>query len=92
MNEFVLNLSGARLRRADLSNTNLTRANFSRADFSCANFRGANFKDANLEGTILIGADLSDTSNLTWLQLNKAVIDETTIPPKSLTDQRVPAE
>jgi uncharacterized protein YjbI with pentapeptide repeats len=89
--ELVLNLSGAKIRRADLSRTNLTRANLRGADCSFATFRGSDFKDAILDGTILIGADLSDTHNLTWAQLSKAIIDDTTILPDNLMEGRVSA-
>ena len=90
--DLVLNLSGAKIRRADLSHTNLTRANLSGADCSFAIFRGADFRDAILDGAILVGADLSDAKNLTWPQLDKAVIDETTVLPKYLSDRRMSAE
>jgi len=90
--DLVLNLSGARIPRADLSYTNLTRANLRGADCSFAIFRGADFKDAILDGTVLIGADLSDARNLTWSQLHKAVIDETTILPEYMRQKRVSAE
>ena len=81
---FVLDLSGARVRRTDLSHANLTRANLSRADLTGANLRGANLAGAVLTGTILRGADLSDVKNLTKTQLAEAVIDETTILPSNL--------
>jgi len=90
--DLVLNLSGARIQRADLSHTNLTRANLRGADCSFAIFRGADFKDAILDGAILVGADLSDAKNLTWPQLEKAVIDATTILPRYLTEKRISAE
>jgi uncharacterized protein YjbI with pentapeptide repeats len=81
---FVLDLSGARVRRTDLSNANLTRANLRNADLTGANLRGANLAGAILDGTILRGADLSDVKNLTQRQLASAVIDETTILPPLL--------
>jgi uncharacterized protein YjbI with pentapeptide repeats len=68
------------IRRTDLSGANLERANFSYADCTNAIFRGA----AILEGTILKGADLSETRNLTREQLSRAIIDETTILPSYL--------
>jgi uncharacterized protein YjbI with pentapeptide repeats len=82
---FVLDLSGARVRRTDLSHANLTRANLSRADLTGANLRGANLADAILNGTILRGADLSGVKNLTKKQLAAAVVDETTILPSDIT-------
>ena len=86
---FALDVRGAYLRRTDLSLANLERANLSRADFTNAIFRGANFKDAILDGTILRGADLTDAENLTLAQLTRAIIDETTKLPKSLSMEEV---
>lgn len=87
MNEhvFKLNVAGAFLRRTDLSRSNLERANLSRADFTGALFVGANFKDAILDGTVLVGADLSEARNLTAEQLRRAVIDTSTRLPSYLT-------
>jgi uncharacterized protein YjbI with pentapeptide repeats len=79
-----IDLSRTFIRRTDLSNANLEGANLSYADCQNAIFRRVNFKDANLEGTILRGADLSDSFNLTRAQLDKAIIDETTILPAYL--------
>jgi uncharacterized protein YjbI with pentapeptide repeats len=70
---FVLDLSGARVRRTNLSNANPTHANLSHADLTGAN---------------LSGADLSDVVNLTKEQLASAVIDDTTILPTYLQDLR----
>ena len=78
---FVLDLSGARVRRTNLSHANLTRANLSHADLTGANLRDANLAGTILSGTILQGADLSGVKNLTKEQLAEAVIDETTILP-----------
>ncbi|HEX3882557.1 MAG TPA: pentapeptide repeat-containing protein [Stellaceae bacterium] len=78
---FVLDLSGARIRRTDLSHANLTGANLSHADLTGANLQGANLADAILTGTILCGADLSNVKNLTKEQLADALVDETTILP-----------
>jgi uncharacterized protein YjbI with pentapeptide repeats len=81
---FILDLSGAKVRRTNLSHTNLTRANLSRADLTGANLSGANLAGAILTGTILRGADLSGVINLTKEQLAGAVIDDTTILPSTL--------
>lgn len=81
---FRLDLSGAFVRRTDLSGANLENANLSEADCSYVIFRGANFRNANLAGTILIGADLTDATNLTVSQLELAIIDETTVLPDDL--------
>lgn len=81
---FVLDLSGARIRRTNLSHANLTGANLSNADLTGANLVGANLAGAILTGTILRGADLSDVRNLTRDQIAAAVIDDTTILPSNL--------
>ena len=81
---FVLDLSGAKVRRTNLSRANLTRANLSHADLTGADLRGANLAGAILTGTILRGADLRDVINLTKEQLSNAVIDHTTILPSNL--------
>jgi uncharacterized protein YjbI with pentapeptide repeats len=81
---FVLDLSGAKVRRTNLSHANLTRANLSHADLTGADLRGANLAGAILTGTILRGADLRDVVNLTKEQLAVAVVDDTTILPSNL--------
>ena len=81
---FVLDLSGAKIRRTNLSHANLTRANLSHTDLTGADLRGANLADAILTGTILRGADLRDVRNLTKEQLAVAVVDSTTILPSNL--------
>ena len=86
---FLFNISGAILRRADLSKTRLDHANLKRADLTGTKFRGADFKDAKLDGAILIGADLTDAKNLTIEQLKSAIIDETTILPSYLDGHAV---
>jgi uncharacterized protein YjbI with pentapeptide repeats len=81
---FVLDLSGAKVRRTNLSHADLTRANLSHADLTGADLRGANLDGAILMGTILRGADLRDVKNLTKQQLAVAVVDDTTILPSDL--------
>lgn len=76
-----LDIHGAFVRRTNLSGASLRNANLANADASGALFRGADFQDANLSGTILIGADLSNAKNLTVEQLERAIVDETTILP-----------
>ena len=81
-----LNLSGARLRQADLSLSVMNRTRFSNADlrdveayggvFSSSNFSGANLTNASfvgayLEGASFSGATLSGT-NLSGAQLSRA--------------------
>lgn len=76
-----LDLHGAFIRRADLSNALLRGANLADADASNAVFRGADFAGAILTGTILRGADLTDAKNLTLQQLKSAILDESTCLP-----------
>jgi uncharacterized protein YjbI with pentapeptide repeats len=81
---FVLDLSGAKVRRTNLSHADLTRANLSHADLTSADLRGTNLAGAILVGTILRGANLSGVRNLTKQQLAAAVVDDTTILPPDL--------
>lgn len=76
-----LDISGAFVRRTNLSGTSLRHANLANADASGAVFRGADFAGANLAGTRLIGADLTGAKNLTIEQLRGAITDQTTKLP-----------
>ena len=82
-----LNLTGARLRQADLSLTVMNRTRFSRADmrdveayggvFSGSNFAGADLTNASfvgayLDGSTLSGARLNGT-NLSGAQLSRVI-------------------
>ncbi|MFT4275661.1 MAG: pentapeptide repeat-containing protein [Rhodopseudomonas sp.] len=79
--ERALNISGAFVRRTDLSGASLRGANLAGADAANANFRGADFEGAILDGTVLRGADLTDAKNLTVQQLSRAIVDRTTVLP-----------
>lgn len=81
---FVLDLSGAKVRRTNLSHANLACANLSNADLTGADLRGADLAGAILTGTILRGADLRNARNLTKEQLAAAVVDDTTMLPVDL--------
>ena len=83
-NDFAVDLSGAFIRRVDLSGAILVGADFSGADCTNANFRGADFEGAVLEGTILKGADLTGARNLTKQQIQSAIIDDATLLPPGL--------
>ncbi|MFO1123886.1 MAG: pentapeptide repeat-containing protein [Methylocystis sp.] len=83
---FKIDLSGAFIRRTDLSNANLKGANLSGADCANVNFRGANLQDAILDGTNLRGADLTGARNLTRSQLQRAIIDDQTILPAEFAE------
>lgn len=81
-----LNLSGTRLRQADLSLSVLNRARFTNADlrdveayggvFSSANFAGANLTNAGFVGAYLQGANFSGATltgtNLSGADLSRA--------------------
>mgnify|MGYP003646335527 CR=1 FL=1 len=81
-----LNLSGARLRQANLSLTVMNRTRFSNADmrdvdaygavFSSSNFSGANLTNASFVGTYLQGSNFSratlDGANFSGAQLTRA--------------------
>lgn len=81
-----LNLSGARLRQANLSLSVMNRTRFTNADlrdvdaygavFSSARFGGANLTNANFVGTYLEGADFSgarlDGVNFSGAQMQRA--------------------
>jgi uncharacterized protein YjbI with pentapeptide repeats len=82
-----LDLHGAFLRKADLSETNLSRANCAGTDFTDANLRGSDLADADLRGAVLRGADLRDTKNLTVEQLADAIIDDSTLLPSYLSHE-----
>lgn len=77
----TLNISGAFVRRTDLSGASLRGANLAGADATNAIFRNADFEGARLDGTILKGADLSGAKNLTIEQLSRAIVDTRTILP-----------
>jgi len=89
-----LDLHGANIHGTSLTHTDLRDANFVGADCSGVDFTGADMKGAKLDGTILIGAILRDVANLTWEQLDRAIIDETTVLPDYLRYRRarVPAQ
>jgi uncharacterized protein YjbI with pentapeptide repeats len=90
-NNFRLDLSGAILRKANLSKINFMGVNLHKADLSGANLSGAdlfgvNLSEANLYGTNLHRADLTETdfreadlseANLSMANLYKTDLSET---------------
>ena len=72
-------LEDAHLSVADLMGTNLRLANLKRADFWMADM-----KNTILQGAELQGANLSDVTNLTQIQIDSAIIDDATILPKGI--------
>ena len=98
--ESNVNLSGAILRWADLSEANLSGANLSDANLSGATLRGATLRCANLSGATLrwatlrwanlsdanlSGADLSD-ANLSDATLRDANLSGATLSCANLSD------
>jgi uncharacterized protein YjbI with pentapeptide repeats len=77
----TLDISGAFVRRTNLSGASLRGANLAGADATNANFRDADFEGAILDGTVLRGADLTGARNLTVQQLSRAIVDGKTILP-----------
>jgi uncharacterized protein YjbI with pentapeptide repeats len=77
----TLDISGAFVRRTDLTGASLRGANLAGADATNAVFRNADFEGALLDGTVLKGADLTGAKNLTVEQLSRAVIDARTVLP-----------
>lgn len=82
-----LNLSGARLRQADLSLAVMNRTRFTNTDlrdveayggvFSSANFSGANLSNASFVGAYLDGASLSGAT-LTGVNFSGASLEHAT--------------
>lgn len=80
-------LSGSQLSAADLTNAELTGANLTEADLT-----GADVGGAYLTGVNLSGADLSQVQNLTQDQLNRAIVDQTTLLPPNLIAPDAPMQ
>lgn len=80
-----IDLSGSKIRRADLRGANLVNVDFRKADLSHADLRDADLRGARLDGTILVGADLRGARNLSREQLVTAIVDSTTRLPGDLT-------
>lgn len=78
------NLENADLSGARLSVTDLMRANLTGADLRGADLWMSDMKDAILEGADLRGANLSEVTNLTRAQLDKAITDDTTELPDGM--------
>jgi uncharacterized protein YjbI with pentapeptide repeats len=87
-----VDLSGARMRVADLHSTDLSNADLSQADLTKANLRQANLSGANLVGTqgladdesILYGANLT-AAKLHGTDLHGASMDDTTLTSADLS-------
>jgi Pentapeptide repeats (8 copies) len=85
-NFYGSDLRNALFRKAVLKDTWLVRADLRFARFSYSDTKegeGADFSGANLEKANLRGTDLSKVKNLTWEQIDSAIIDEDTkLPPE----------
>ena len=80
-------LKNANLKKADLSGANLRGANLRWANLEQANLKKTNLVRADLQGTNLEkadlrGANLKMAAGLTPEQIEKALIDDTTVIPK----------
>jgi uncharacterized protein YjbI with pentapeptide repeats len=60
------------------------KANLRRANLRNADFWMADMKDAILQGADLQGANLSEVTNLTQLQVDSAITNDTTVLPAGL--------
>jgi uncharacterized protein YjbI with pentapeptide repeats len=78
------NLQGACLQGAYLTKANLQESNLQEADLRRADLRRAELTEASLQEADLQGADLRETRNLTQVQVEQAIGDETTQPPDHL--------
>lgn len=77
------NLAGADLIGADLREAYLTEASLRRAELGGAELPEAYLTKADLAGADLRGTDLSESHDLTWEQVDSAIIDELTkLPPE----------
>ncbi len=83
----------ARLTNCNFEGANLEKVSFESADLSgClfynAHMTGCNFAGANLDGCDFRNTDLGGVLNLTAVQLEQAVIDDTTKLPLELQTER----
>jgi uncharacterized protein YjbI with pentapeptide repeats len=83
-------LHGADLQQADMNGARMSVSDLKEANLAGADMRNADvwmsdMTDANLEGTDLRGVDLTDVTGLTSGQLSRAVTDEKTKLPSSLS-------
>ena len=86
----TLDISGAFVRRTNLTGASLRGANLAGTDATNAIFRDADFEGALLDGTILKGADLTGARNLTLNQLSRAIVDSRTILPAYIDREALP--
>lgn len=89
------NFYGADLRFASCVDSDFSDSNFEGADLAYADFQGSKFPDtsflgAKLTGTILAGADLSKSQDLTQRQIDSAEIDADTKLPNGLFNKYIP--
>lgn len=80
-------LRDANLSHADLSAADLTGADLSNANLSSAKLIAANLKAAKLDKANLRGAILRDAQNVSWSELLRAYVDESTVFPETLNEE-----
>jgi hypothetical protein len=84
----AINLTDATIYDSNLNNTVLIKAILVGTNFGYTKLDEAYLDEADLTGAELIGVDLSTTTGLTWEQISKANIDETTKLPPELEIRR----
>ena len=84
LREATLNL--AALSNADLTGAILRQATLDGAALYGANLTGADLREATLNGAVLSNADLTGVEGMHEVQLNGALIDNTTAPDGTVVD------
>ena len=82
------NLGAASLKEAHLEGANLARAELVNADLTDAHLGDASLSLAQLTLTILHGVDLTETNGLKWNQIKYAHMDERTLLPAQVIEER----
>ena len=89
--DIIPDLSGSNIseiisgwKHANSASINLSDTNLGNCDLSHVSFQSADLKAANLECADLKGADLSQVIGVTYVQLEKANGDDTTILPEGI--------
>ena len=91
------NLEQARLQEVNLQGAQLESANVKKCNFMESNLQNANFQNADIQGsqfnedvmfsqTNLKGANLSDASGLSVMQIQTSLVDKDTQLPEYLND------
>ncbi len=81
------NLNGAQLNNANLKNCNLMESSIDNANLENADIQGSQFnEDVMFVKTNLKGANLTNASGLSLMQIQMAIIDKSTKLPEYLSD------